>query len=113
VVHVAKENVGKVVLPTVVGKRVTVGHGSTLHACTLQDESFVGMGATIMDGAVVRAPARASAAPCVSQGTTRRGAVRRLGRAVEEIAAARAETLGADAGLFEGRHRFGRMLVRM
>jgi carbonic anhydrase/acetyltransferase-like protein (isoleucine patch superfamily) len=57
VVHVAKDNVGKVVLPTVVGERVTVGHGSTLHACTLQDESFVGMGATIMDGAVVRTSA--------------------------------------------------------
>jgi carbonic anhydrase/acetyltransferase-like protein (isoleucine patch superfamily) len=57
VVHVAKDNVGKVVLPTVVGERVTVGHGATLHACTLQDESFVGMGATIMDGAVVRTSA--------------------------------------------------------
>jgi carbonic anhydrase/acetyltransferase-like protein (isoleucine patch superfamily) len=37
-----------------IGARVTVGHGVILHACTIEDLVLVGMGATVMDGAVVR-----------------------------------------------------------
>jgi gamma-carbonic anhydrase len=40
--------------PTLVGSDVTVGHGAILHACTLEDRAFVGFGARILDGAVVR-----------------------------------------------------------
>ena len=36
--------------PTIVGDLVTVGHGAILHACTIEDEVLVGMGATILDG---------------------------------------------------------------
>src|SRR5262249_1460057 len=39
--------------PCLVGNYVTVGHGAILHACTVGDEVLVGMGATILDGAVV------------------------------------------------------------
>lgn len=39
--------------PTVIGSGVTIGHSVLLHACTLEDNCFVGMRATIMDGAVV------------------------------------------------------------
>ncbi len=39
---------------TIIGDNVTIGHKSMLHACTLENESFVGMSATIMDGAIVR-----------------------------------------------------------
>lgn len=54
VIHVARHNVSGVARPTVVGERCTVGHGAILHACTLEDGAFVGMGATLMDGVVVR-----------------------------------------------------------
>ncbi|MDX9740944.1 MAG: gamma carbonic anhydrase family protein [Gammaproteobacteria bacterium] len=37
-----------------IGARVTVGHGVILHACTIEDLVLVGMGATVMDGALVR-----------------------------------------------------------
>jgi len=37
--------------PTIIGAGVTVGHDVTLHACILEDHSFVGMGAIILDGA--------------------------------------------------------------
>lgn len=37
----------------VVGDDVTVGHGAILHACTVGDFSLVGMGATVLDGAVI------------------------------------------------------------
>ena len=36
-----------------IGERVTVGHQAILHACTLQDECLIGMGATILDQALV------------------------------------------------------------
>ena len=39
--------------PCIVGNYVTVGHGAILHACTVGDEVLVGMGSTILDGAIV------------------------------------------------------------
>lgn len=36
---------------TYIGDEVTVGHGAILHACTLGNQSFVGMGAVVMDQA--------------------------------------------------------------
>jgi gamma-carbonic anhydrase len=39
--------------PTIMGNRVTIGHACIVHACTLQDRAFVGMGATVLDGAVI------------------------------------------------------------
>jgi carbonic anhydrase/acetyltransferase-like protein (isoleucine patch superfamily) len=43
--------------PTVVGADVTVGHAAIIHACTLEDGAFVGMGATVLDGATVEGDA--------------------------------------------------------
>ncbi|MBT8036232.1 MAG: gamma carbonic anhydrase family protein [Verrucomicrobiae bacterium] len=36
-----------------IGEWVTVGHGAIVHACTVKDEVLVGMGACILDGAVI------------------------------------------------------------
>jgi carbonic anhydrase/acetyltransferase-like protein (isoleucine patch superfamily) len=33
-----------------IGEEVTVGHGVTLHGCTIEDQCFIGMDSTIMDG---------------------------------------------------------------
>jgi carbonic anhydrase/acetyltransferase-like protein (isoleucine patch superfamily) len=33
-----------------IGDEVTVGHGVTLHGCTIEDRCFIGMDSTIMDG---------------------------------------------------------------
>lgn len=38
---------------TVIGNRVSVGHNAIVHGCTLKDHILVGMGAIIMDNAVV------------------------------------------------------------
>lgn len=51
IIHVAKTNLKSKVLPTIIGDRVTIGHNAVVHACTLEDESFVGIGATVLDGA--------------------------------------------------------------
>ncbi len=40
--------------PTAVGIRVTVGHGAILHACTVEDDCLIGMGAILLDGVRVR-----------------------------------------------------------
>jgi carbonic anhydrase/acetyltransferase-like protein (isoleucine patch superfamily) len=40
-------------MPLVIGNGVTVGHRSILHGCTIEDECLIGMGAIIMNGAVV------------------------------------------------------------
>lgn len=39
--------------PLVIGDEVTVGHKVILHACSIGNRSLVGMGATVLDGAVL------------------------------------------------------------
>ncbi|MDH5257381.1 MAG: gamma carbonic anhydrase family protein [Gammaproteobacteria bacterium] len=39
--------------PLIIGDDVTIGHGAILHACTIGDFSLIGMGATVLDGAIV------------------------------------------------------------
>jgi carbonic anhydrase/acetyltransferase-like protein (isoleucine patch superfamily) len=41
--------------PLLIGARVTVGHAARLHGCTIEDETLIGIAATVLDGAVVRA----------------------------------------------------------
>jgi carbonic anhydrase/acetyltransferase-like protein (isoleucine patch superfamily) len=40
--------------PTVIGSDVTIGHGAIIHACTIEDFCLIGMGATVLDGALVK-----------------------------------------------------------
>ena len=51
-----------------VGSDVTVGHGTILHGCTLQDNCFVGMGSTLLDGVVVESGAMVAAGALVTPG---------------------------------------------
>lgn len=39
--------------PCILGNYVTVGHSAVVHACTLGSEVLVGMGAIVLDGAVI------------------------------------------------------------
>lgn len=39
--------------PTLIGNHVTVEQGCILHACTVMDKSVLGMGSTVLDGAVI------------------------------------------------------------
>ncbi len=38
---------------TFIGDDVTVGHNAVIHACTLRNRAFVGISATVLDGAVI------------------------------------------------------------
>ena len=40
-------------LATHIGDDVTVGHNAVIHACTLKNRAFVGISATVLDGAVI------------------------------------------------------------
>ncbi|KAK9216722.1 hypothetical protein WN944_008732 [Citrus x changshan-huyou] len=68
-VHVAKSNLSGKVLPTTIGDNVTVGHSAVLHGCTVEDEAFVGMGATLLDGVVVERHGMVAAGSLVRQNT--------------------------------------------
>lgn len=39
--------------PVVIGENVTVGHGAIVHGCVIGDNSLIGMGAIIMNGAQI------------------------------------------------------------
>jgi len=51
------------------GNWVTVGHSAVVHACTVRDEVLVGMGAVILDGAVIGKQSIIGAKALVTQGT--------------------------------------------
>jgi carbonic anhydrase/acetyltransferase-like protein (isoleucine patch superfamily) len=52
-----------------IGNWVTVGHSAIVHACTVGDEVLVGMGAVILDGAVIGKQSIIGAKALVTQGT--------------------------------------------
>ena len=54
--------------PTIVGSGVTVGHKALLHACEVQSDSFIGMGAILMDTAVVEAGGMVAAGAMLTGG---------------------------------------------
>lgn len=53
--------------PLIIGDEVTIGHSVTLHGCVLQDKTFIGMGATILDGAIVESNSMVAAGALVKQ----------------------------------------------
>ena len=53
-----------------IGENVYVGANVSLDACTLEDNSFVGMGATVQRGSRIEPFAVVSAGSVVEEGTT-------------------------------------------
>lgn len=51
----------------VVGNNVTVGHNAVLHACTVDDNALIGMGAIVMDGAHIKKNCIVGAGALVTQ----------------------------------------------
>lgn len=48
IVHVARDGAA-----AIIGDDVTIGHAAIIHACTLENRAFIGMGAVVMDDCVV------------------------------------------------------------
>ena len=60
-IHCAEE------LPTIVGRRVIVGHGAMLEGCAIGDQAVVGMGAIVLQRASVGAGAMLAAGAVVTE----------------------------------------------
>src|SRR5512135_839859 len=63
VVHTSRDH------PVVIGKEVSVGHGAILHGCEIHDQVLVGMGAIVMNGAVIGARCILGAGTVITEGT--------------------------------------------
>ncbi len=81
IVHVMRDT-----HPTHVGDEVTVGHAAVLHGCTIEDRCLIGMGAMLLNGAVIGSDSIVAAGTLVTEETKiparslvmgRPGAVRR------------------------------------
>jgi carbonic anhydrase/acetyltransferase-like protein (isoleucine patch superfamily) len=62
VLHVADD------FPCLIGNWTTIGHGAAVHACKVGDEVLAGMGAVILDGAVIGKQSIIGAGALVTQG---------------------------------------------
>ncbi|MDB9786703.1 gamma carbonic anhydrase family protein [Bacteriovoracaceae bacterium] len=54
---------------TTIGNYVSVGHNAILHGCTIEDEVLVGMGAIVMDNAIIERGALVAAGSIVLENT--------------------------------------------
>ncbi len=55
--------------PTDIGDHVTIGHGAIIHGCTIENNVLIGMGATVMDHAVIGESSIVGAQALVTQRT--------------------------------------------
>lgn len=53
--------------PLNIGNKVTIGHSVSLHGCTLNDLCLIGIGAVILDGAVIESNSIVAAGALVKQ----------------------------------------------
>ncbi len=53
--------------PLNIGDRVTIGHSVTLHGCTLKNLCLIGMGAIVLDGAVIEEQGMVAAGAVIKQ----------------------------------------------
>lgn len=56
--------------PTVIGKRVTIGHGAIVHGAIVEDDALIGMGSILLDGCCVERGAMVGAGTLVPPGKT-------------------------------------------
>ena len=83
VTHSASFNPGG--CPLVVGKWVTVGHRALLHGCTIRDECLIGMGAIVMDNAVIESQVLLGAGSLVPPGKRLRSGYLYMGNPAREV----------------------------
>jgi len=53
---------------TYIGDDITVGHSAVLHACTIEDNAFIGIQACVMDDCVIESGAMVAAGALVTPG---------------------------------------------
>ena len=53
----------------IIGNNVSIGHNAIVHGCTVEDDVLIGMGAIVMDNAVVKSNTIIAAGAVVLEGT--------------------------------------------
>ncbi len=81
IVHVTGGRFG-----TFVGDDVLVGHQCVIHGCRIENESFIGMGSTVMDGCVVERGAMLGAGSLLAPGKVIKAGQLWLGRPARYVA---------------------------
>lgn len=71
--------------PLVVGDEVTVGHQVILHGCSIGDRCLIGMGSTIMDGAILESEIILGAGSLVTPGKLLQAGFLWLGRPARKV----------------------------
>lgn len=56
--------------PTIIGNKVTIGHGAVVHGCTISDRVLVGINVTVLDKAVIEPDVIIAAGSLVPPGKT-------------------------------------------
>lgn len=54
---------------TIIGSNVSIGHNAIVHGCTLKDDVLIGMGAIVMDHAIIKSGSIIAAGAVVLEGT--------------------------------------------
>jgi carbonic anhydrase/acetyltransferase-like protein (isoleucine patch superfamily) len=80
--------------PLHVGEDVTVGHNVILHACTIGNFCLVGMGSTVLDGAVLEDKVMLGANSLVSPGKVLEGGYLWLGAPAKKVRPLTEEEMG-------------------
>jgi carbonic anhydrase/acetyltransferase-like protein (isoleucine patch superfamily) len=82
VTHYGKYGKGS---PLIIGNNVTVGHSVVLHACTIGDNSLIGMHSTVLDEVIVEPYVMIGAGSLVPQGKTLESGHMYFGNPVKKI----------------------------
>lgn len=99
--------------PVIVGSDVTIGHKAVLHACTIEERCLIGMGAVVLDEAVIRREVIVGAGSVVPPGKELESGYLWLGapaRKVRPLTDEELEYLGYSADYYvelARRHAFG------
>ena len=103
--------------PLTVGKGVTIGHHAILHGCTVEDNVLIGMGATVLNHAVIGANSLVGAGALVTEGKTFPPGSLIVGapaRAVRELTPEAIAGLKLSAAVYVAKaHEFAEGLVRV
>lgn len=71
--------------PLQIGDQVTVGHQAMLHGCTIGDRVLIGMGAMVMDGAIIETEVVLGAGSLVPPGKTLASGYLYVGRPAKPV----------------------------
>ena len=108
IVHVDED------LPCIVGPRVGVGHRAIIHACTIEEECLIGMGAVLLNGVHIGAGSVIAAGAVVPEGmrvpprSLVIGVPGRIARAVDAALAERVTSTWQHYVALARDHRSGR-----